>query len=105
MEDSKPKSGPKQKTESKNITEVIIGESDFDTKRLYIKATLAITILFIFGILLMLIFFVEIPAAMETLSATMLGGLISTVHAVVSHFFDSTDQEDRSRGKRGAKVK
>ena len=53
----------------------------------------------------MLIFFVEIPAAMETLSATMLGGLISTVHAVVSHFFDSTDQEDRSRGKRGAKVK
>jgi len=38
---------------------------------------------------------VDVPPAMETLTATMLGGLISTVHGVVSHFFDSTDAEER----------
>ena len=98
--------GSKSKQESKNISKISIRESDFDIKRLYIKATLAITILFIFGILLMLIFFVEIPETMETLSATMLGGLISTVHAVVSHFFDSTDQEDiKARRDEGRKLK
>ena len=29
----------------------------------------------------------------------MLGGLISTVHAVISHFFDSTDHAEREKDK------
>ncbi len=66
-----------------------------DHLRLYIKAGLGTLVLTIFGVLLVLIFFVEVPPAMETLTATMLGGLISTVHGVVSHFFDSTDAEER----------
>jgi hypothetical protein len=68
---------------------------EMEIKRLYIKAALGTLVLSIFGILLVLIFFVEIPSAMETLTATMLGGLISTVHGVISHFFDSTDAEER----------
>ena len=43
-------------------------------------------VLTVFGALLILIFYVEVPSSMETLCATMLGGLISTVHAVISHF-------------------
>lgn len=31
---------------------------------------------------------------METVAATMLGGLISVVHAVISYFFDSTEHND-----------
>ena len=42
-----------------------------DHLRLYIKAGLGTLVLTIFGVLLVLIFFVEIPPAMETLTATM----------------------------------
>jgi len=79
--------------------------SGFETKRLYIKALLAVIVLTIFGALLILIFYVEVPSSMETLCATMLGGLISTVHAVTSHFFDSTDQAERDSNKRVAEEK
>ena len=72
-----------------------MASQEMEIKRLYIKAALATLVLSIFGILLVLIFFVQIPSAMETLTATMLGGLISTVHGVISHFFDSTDAEER----------
>lgn len=84
------------------LDSVYNGSKDFETKRLYIKFTLAVLVLTVFGALLILIFYVEVPSSMETLCATMLGGLISTVHAVISHFFDSTDHAERERDKKGS---
>ncbi len=90
---------------SEVLEEIYNGSTDFETKRLYIKFTLACLVLTVFGALLILIFYVEVPSSMETLCATMLGGLISTVHAVISHFFDSTDHAEREKDKRGATEK
>ena len=81
------------------LDQIYNGSKDFETKRLYIKFTLAVLVLTVFGALLILIFYVEVPSSMETLCATMLGGLISTVHAVISHFFDSTYHAERDKDK------
>ena len=62
--------------------------------RLYVRFALAFLVLSIFSVLLLLIFFRKIDPAMETVAATMLGGLISVVHAVISYFFDSTEHND-----------
>ena len=37
---------------------------------------------------------------METVAATMLGGLISVVRAVISYFFDSTEHNDDKESRR-----
>tara|TARA_R110000765_G_scaffold210964_2_gene316088 strand:+ start:1043 stop:1264 length:222 start_codon:yes stop_codon:yes gene_type:complete len=59
-----------------------------------VRFALAFLVLSIFSVLLLLIFFRKIDPAMETVAATMLGGLISVVHAVISYFFDSTEHND-----------
>ena len=68
--------------------------------RLYVRFALAFLVLSIFSVLLLLVFFQKIDAAMETVAATMLGGLISVVHAVISYFFDSTEHNDDKETRR-----
>jgi len=69
-------------------------------QRLWIRFVLAFLVLFIFSCLLVLIFFKSIDPSMETVAATMLGGLISVVHAVISYFFDSTEHNDDKESRR-----
>lgn len=68
--------------------------------RLYVRFALAFLVLSIFSVLLLLVFFQQIDPAMETVAATMLGGLISVVHAVISYFFDSTEHNDDKETRR-----
>ena len=68
--------------------------------RLYVRFALAFLVLSIFSVLLLLVFFQKIDPAMETVAATMLGGLISVVHAVISYFFDSTEHNDDKETRR-----
>ena len=68
--------------------------------RLYVRFVLAFLVLSIFSVLLLLVFFQQIDPAMETVAATMLGGLISVVHAVISYFFDSTEHNDDKETRR-----
>ena len=69
-------------------------------QRLWIRFVLAFLVLFIFSCLLVLIFFKSIDPSMETVAATMLGGLSSVVHAVISYFFDSTEHNDDKESRR-----
>ena len=68
--------------------------------RLYVRFALAFLVLSIFSVLLLLVFFQKIDPVMETVAATMLGGLISVVHAVISYFFDSTEHNDDKETRR-----
>ena len=69
-------------------------------QRLRIRFTLAVLVLLVFSALLILVFFKSIDPAMETVAATLLGGMISVVHSVISYFFDSTEHSDDKESKR-----
>ena len=68
--------------------------------RLLIRFALAVLVLIVFSTLLILVFFKSIDPAMETVAATLLGGMISVVHAVISFFFDSTEHSESRESKR-----
>ena len=69
-------------------------------QRLRIRFTLAVLVLCVFSALLILVFFKSSDPAMETVAATLLGGMISVVHSVISYFFDSTEHSDDKESKR-----
>ena len=85
---------PNLKTSPENSNESEDSGISLNRIRLYVRFALAFLVLSIFSVLLLLIFFRKIDPAMETVAATMLGGLISVVHAVISYFFDSTEHND-----------
>ena len=68
---------------------------EHDTKRLFIRALLSIILLSIFCVLLILMFYVELPASMETMAATLLGALVGNLTATLSFWFDSTESADK----------
>ena len=80
-------------------------ETDFDKKilnrRLIIRAILSMTILSIFCVLLILIFYVELPTSMETMSATLLGALVGNLTTTLSYWFDSTENDNHERTMNG----
>jgi len=85
---------PNSKTSVENLHDSEDNRLSLNRIRLYVRFALAFLVLSIFSVLLLLIFFRKIDPAMETVAATMLGGLISVVHAVISYFFDSTEHND-----------
>jgi uncharacterized membrane-anchored protein len=80
-------------------------ETDFNKKilnrRLIIRAILSMTILSIFCVLLILIFYVELPTSMETMSATLLGALVGNLTTTLSYWFDSTENDNHERTMNG----
>lgn len=66
---------------------------ELDRPRLYIRALLSVMLLGIFCTLLILIFYVELPKSMETLSSVLLGGLVSSITSTLSYWFDSTEHD------------
>ncbi len=66
-------------------------EIALDNYRLWIRAALSLLLLGIFCTLLILIFFVELPDSMETLSSVLLGALVGNLTSTLSYWFDSTE--------------
>ncbi len=62
-------------------------------RRLIIRAALSMILLCIFCVLLILIFYVELPPSMETMSATLLGALVGNLTSTLSYWFDSTEND------------
>ena len=85
---------PNLKTSVENLSGAEDNRLSLNRIRLYVRFALAFLVLSIFSVLLLLIFFRKIDPAMETVAATMHGGLISVVHAVISYCFDSTEHND-----------
>ena len=56
-------------------------------------AALSMILLCIFCVLLILIFYVELPPSMETMSATLLGALVGNLTSTLSYWFDSTEND------------
>jgi uncharacterized membrane protein len=91
---------PNLKTSHENLNVAEDNGFSLNRVRLYVRFVLAFLVLSIFSVLLLLVFFQKIDPAMETVAATMLGGLISVVHAVISYFFDSTEHNDDKETRR-----
>ena len=91
---------PNSKTSQENLNDYEDSGFSLNRVRLYVRFVLAFLVLSIFSVLLLLVFFQKIDPAMETVAATMLGGLISVVHAVISYFFDSTEHNDDKETRR-----
>ena len=62
-------------------------------RRLIIRAALSMILLCTFCVLLILIFYVELPPSMETMSATLLGALVGNLTSTLSYWFDSTEND------------
>ena len=63
--------------------------------RLLVRAILSVMLLAIFCVLLILIFYVELPSSMETLSSVLLGALVGNLTSCLGYWFDSTESADR----------
>ena len=74
-------------------------DHSMQTRRLFIRAFLSLLILSIFCVLLILIFFVELPQTMETMSATLLGALVGNLTTTLSYWFDSTENDATQKSK------
>lgn len=70
-------------------------DKSYDLRRLVIRSVLSLMLLGIFCILLILIFYVELPVSMETMAATLLGALVGNLTSVLSFWFDSTESADQ----------
>jgi len=69
-------------------------------RRLSIRALLSLLLLGIFCVLLVLIFYVELPPSMETMSATLLGALVGNLTTTLGYWFDSTENDNhKTRAK------
>jgi O-antigen/teichoic acid export membrane protein len=72
-----------------------------DRDRLYIRAGLSFLLLLIFCVLLILIFYVELPSSAEITSATLLGALVGNLTSTLSYWFDSTEHSE-NKGQNGS---
>ena len=72
-----------------------------DKDRLYIRAGLSFLLLLIFCVLLILIFYVELPSSAEITSATLLGALVGNLTSTLSFWFDSTEHSE-TKGNNGS---
>ena len=72
-------------------------EDTLHRRRLSIRALLSFVLLGIFCVLLILIFYVELPPSMETMSATLLGALVGNLTTTLSYWFDSTENDNHGR--------
>jgi O-antigen/teichoic acid export membrane protein len=72
-----------------------------DKDRLYIRAGLSFLLLLIFCVLLILIFYVELPSSAEITSATLLGALVGNLTSTLSYWFDSTEHSE-TKGHNGS---
>jgi uncharacterized transporter YbjL len=70
-----------------------------DRERLFIRAGLSACLLIIFCVLLILIFFVELPSSAEITSATLLGALVGNLTSTLSYWFDSTEHDNSPKKK------
>ena len=70
-----------------------------ENHRLWIRAGLSFILLLIFSTLLILIFYVELPASAEITSATLLGALVGNLTSTLSYWFDSTEHDNTPKGK------
>lgn len=70
-----------------------------DRERLLIRAGLSACLLIIFCVLLILIFFVELPTSAEITSATLLGALVGNLTSTLSYWFDSTEHDNNQKIK------
>tara|TARA_R100000329_G_scaffold145475_1_gene131069 strand:+ start:304 stop:546 length:243 start_codon:yes stop_codon:yes gene_type:complete len=73
-----------------------------DKDRLYIRAVLSLLLLLIFCVLLILIFYVELPSSAEITSATLLGALVGNLTSTLSYWFDSTEHSENKGKENGS---
>jgi hypothetical protein len=68
------------------------------TAKLAVRATLTLVLMAIFLTNLLLIFMVEIPESMQTISSVIVGASATQLSQTVGYWFDSTEAND-SNGK------
>ena len=71
-----------------------LGQDISHMRGVTIRAILSVMLLSIFCVLLVLIFFVELPGSMETLSSVLLGALVGNLTSCLGYWFDSTESAD-----------
>jgi|5B_taG_2_1085324.scaffolds.fasta_scaffold13593_3 hypothetical protein len=69
------------------------------TPKLAVRALLTLVLMAIFLTNLLLIFMVEIPESMQTISSVIVGASATQLSQTVGYWFDSTEANDSSNGK------
>jgi hypothetical protein len=67
--------------------------------KLAVRAALTLVLMAIFLTNLLLIFMVEIPESMQTISSVIVGASATQLSQTVGYWFDSTEANDSSNGK------
>ena len=67
--------------------------------KLVVPALLTLVLMAIFMTNLLLIFMVEIPESMQTISSVIVGASATQLSQTVGYWFDSTEANDSSNGK------
>ena len=67
--------------------------------KLAVRALLTLVLMAIFLTNLLLIFMVEIPESMQTISSVIVGASATQLSQTVGYWFDSTEANDSSNGK------
>tara|TARA_A100000172_G_scaffold57334_1_gene37138 strand:+ start:1096 stop:1311 length:216 start_codon:yes stop_codon:yes gene_type:complete len=67
--------------------------------KLVVRALLTLVLMAIFMTNLLLIFMVEIPESMQTISSVIVGASATQLSQTVGYWFDSTEANDSSNGK------
>ena len=67
--------------------------------KLIVRATLTLVLMGIFLTNLVLIFTVQIPESMQTISSVIVGASATQLSQTVGYWFDSTESNDSSNGK------
>ncbi len=66
--------------------------------KLVVRALLTLVLMAIFLTNLLLIFMVEIPESMQTISSVIVGASATQLSQTVGYWFDSTEANDSSNG-------
>ena len=69
------------------------------TAKLAVRAILTLVLMAIFLTNLLLIFMVQIPESMQTISSVIVGASATQLSQTVGYWFDSTEANDYSNGK------
>ena len=67
--------------------------------KLVVRALLTLVLMAIFMTNLLLIFMVEIPESMQTISSVIVGASATQLSQTVGYWFDSTEANDSSNGR------
>lgn len=67
--------------------------------KLAVRAVLTLVLMAIFLTNLLLIFMVQIPESMQTISSVIVGASATQLSQTVGYWFDSTEANDYSNGK------